>query len=297
MLNHTFICFFGARILNATASFTKRIIKNPSHAEVSMPLTSTRPSDAPPEQGNKIKRHVRDGEGWVITRSKRFIKKEEQGSRRVKAEGDEFRAERRRPYGRPVGRRAVGLVSANLSLGPRLTTKSSRTPFLNPARRTEERRCCGSEGQVCQMSTFSSPATVVTNAHGYHGTRRGGGWLVVGRSGAGGRHRKQHARRGNRRATDPGKQAGTQGGWHISQLQRNDVQQHRLQLLLRLFVCVDDYVMKWNLKMKGAKSEFQTLIFLLEPLRTGLSKWLIFLFNENAAFFSEWKWILTITKL
>lgn len=212
MLNHTFICFFGTPILNATASSTKRIIKNPSRAEVSMPLTSTRPSDAPPEQGNKTKRRVRDGEGRVFTRSKRFIKKEEQGSRRVKAEGDEFRAERRRPYGRPVGRRAAGLVSANPSLGPRLTAKSSRTPYLNPARRAEERRCCGSEGQVCQMSTFSGPATVVANAHGYHGTRRGGGWLVVGRGGAGGRHRKQHARGGNRRATDPGKQAGTQGG-------------------------------------------------------------------------------------
>lgn len=113
MLNHTFICFFGASILNATASFTKRIIKNPSHVEVSMPLTSTRLSVAPPEQRNKTKRRVRDGEGRVFTRSKRFIKKEEQGSRRVKAEGDEFRVERRRPYGRPVGRRAAGLVSAN----------------------------------------------------------------------------------------------------------------------------------------------------------------------------------------
>lgn len=150
-----------------------------------MPLTSTRPSDAPPERGNKTKRRVRDGEGRVFTQRKRFIKKEEQGSRRVKAEGDEFRAERRRPYGRPVGRRAAGLVSANPSLGPRLTAKSSRTPYLNPARRAEERRCCGSEGQVCQMSTFSGPATVVANAHGNHGTRRGGGWLVVWRGGAG----------------------------------------------------------------------------------------------------------------
>lgn len=49
---HTFITFL-CPLPKATTSFTKRIIKNPSHAEVSMQLTSTRLSDTPPEEGNK----------------------------------------------------------------------------------------------------------------------------------------------------------------------------------------------------------------------------------------------------
>lgn len=54
-------------------------------------------------------------EGWRgrnLHSKQGFIIKEEQASRKDKAEDDEFRTERRRPYGRPVGRRAGSLVSA-----------------------------------------------------------------------------------------------------------------------------------------------------------------------------------------
>lgn len=150
---YTIDLFFCTPLLNATASFTKRIIKNPSPAEVSMPLTSTRPSDAPPEEGNKTLWHMTDDEGGIFTRSKDSLK------RRSKPAGG--LRQRMMSSERSVGVHMVGQLVGLLAVWsqrsrarPRLTAKSSHT-ISEPA------RCRGGQmwrfvGQVHQMSTFQA---------------------------------------------------------------------------------------------------------------------------------------------